>query len=251
MKHYIEFQTGSDIGSVFYAPITNLSSVRCPVAGTLKSVSIYGNAPGGPVGAKAHFNVSVDGVAIWSIVGSMPALDQGVNVSAVKSGLSIAVSAGTILRLDLVDYSVYNTITVVYEIEDGIPSTSLPYDDSITHTTASMADAASVTETITVAKSCMLSRLTVDKPCRVRVYRNGAFATADLSRPVTTAATGQHGLVLDILFSTGDLDWWLTGSPLYINAESTRSDQMTVTVQNLSGAAGTVSLDFEALIVEA
>lgn len=125
------------------------------------------------------------------------------------------------------------------------------YNSSVTHTTASMADSASVTEAVTIAKSCMLSRLTVDKPCRVRVYRNAAFASADLSRATTTAATGQHGLVLDIVFTTGDLDWWLVGSPLYINAESTRSNQMTVTVQNLSGSTGTVGLDFEALILEA
>jgi len=42
------------------------------------------------------------------------------------------------------------------------------------------------------------------------LYRTAAQRTADAARDVTTDPTGDHGVLLEFVTSTGDLDWALT-----------------------------------------
>lgn len=121
---------------------------------------------------------------------------------------------------------------------------------TVNHTTVSMADSAEVNETVPdIGKSFIMHTLTADKACRVRVYRNEAFRTADAARPSGTLPTGEHGVVLDITFTAAGT-YVLTPIPFSINTETVRVNDAAIAVQNLSGVTGTVTLNFSVFTLE-
>lgn len=120
-----------------------------------------------------------------------------------------------------------------------------------THTTASMADDASVSESfVDIGKTFEISKVTVDKECRLRFYRNSAFATADASRPIGTAPEDNSGLVFEHIFTTGDLSRYPVKNPKVVNAESPRTNDTAILVTNLSGGTTAIQIDLEVLVTE-
>lgn len=134
------------------------------------------------------------------------------------------------------------------------PATSggASYNAGLTVTTSSIADGASATATIASGKTAIISKITVDEPCRVRIYRNAAALAADSSRPIGEAPdfAAQHLLVVEHVFTTGNLSAWMNYAPIFVNAENPRDGNMPINVTNLSGSTAAITVDMEVLVLE-
>lgn len=121
---------------------------------------------------------------------------------------------------------------------------------SLTFTTASLAHNAAEEGTATLGKSFIPLRVTVDRPCRVQFYQTGAARTADATRPVGSDPTGEHGVILDCLFVTGNLALDIIDPPAGFCGEAVVSDAIPYRVINLSGAPSTVQVTVNRIILE-
>lgn len=110
-----------------------------------------------------------------------------------------------------------------------------------TYTTASIANLAEDTGTITMKKGYRLLRIQVDKASRVRVYTKAAARTADAARAIGTDPTGDHGLVLEYVAS-GAVNVGLSPTVDGFNDEAAPVNTIPIAIQNRSGATGTVTL---------
>ena len=110
-------------------------------------------------------------------------------------------------------------------------------------TTASLAAGAEGTGTVTLAPSYRLLRVQTSAAARVRLYIDAASRTADAARAAGTDPVGDHGLILDLGTSSGDLDWGL--SPLvdgYVAAGGGSTVPYSVT--NMSGVTAAITVTF-------
>ena len=85
--------------------------------------------------------------------------------------------------------------------------------------------------------------LKTDRPARIRIYATAAQQTADAARPVGTDPTGNHGLLLEYVTTSGMLEAVLSPMVDGASMEVTPSNNIPVTVTNLSGSAATVQVD--------
>lgn len=58
-----------------------------------------------------------------------------------------------------------------------------------------------------IYKGYRLLRVQSSRACRLRAYPNSTYRTADAARAIGVAPTGDHGLLLETLLPTGDLDY--------------------------------------------
>jgi hypothetical protein len=119
----------------------------------------------------------------------------------------------------------------------------------VTVTTASLAHLTTDTLSAAFGKSYIITKITADKECWVRVYTDPAYRTADASRLITADPTGEHGVVADLnpiaTNLTLDLAPQLCGSTL------SRSSSAPVAITNRSGSTGTVTVTFSIIKLEA
>lgn len=120
----------------------------------------------------------------------------------------------------------------------------------LTFTTASLANDAAETGTANLGKSFIPLRVTVDRPCRVQFYQTGAARTADAARPAGSDPTGEHGVILDCVFVTGNLVLDIIDPPAGFCGEAVVSDAIPYRVTNQSGAASTVQVTVNRIILE-
>lgn len=96
----------------------------------------------------------------------------------------------------------------------------------------------------------MLLKATADKECRVRAYQTDAQRDADASRAVGVVPEGEHGLIFELIFVTGNLTIQMSPIAWGANQEGTPTASIPLLVQNLSGGTDTIELDFEVIILE-
>ena len=113
-----------------------------------------------------------------------------------------------------------------------------------THTTASLAAAASEAGAIALAKSYHLLSITTDRPCRVRLYATVAQRDADAARAIGTDPTGNHGLMLEYVSTAGVLAATLSPAVDGTNLEAVPTSAVPISIQNLSGSTSTVQVGF-------
>lgn len=118
------------------------------------------------------------------------------------------------------------------------------------YTTASLANAASETGTITLAKTYRLLRITTDRAARVRLYTTAAKRTADAARAIGVDPTGDHGVVLDYVTTASVLAADLSPVPGGANLETSPSSSISLAITN-QGTTGTVTVTFTFLADEA
>lgn len=116
--------------------------------------------------------------------------------------------------------------------------------------TSSLADKAEWTGTAAFGLGYRLMAITTSAPCRVRIYATVAQRTADAGRAVGTDPTGNHGLLFEFISSTGNLASGLTPAVDCYNLESTPVVTNAIAIQNLSGAAATITTSFIYLTTE-
>jgi hypothetical protein len=119
-----------------------------------------------------------------------------------------------------------------------------------TLTTATLSDSASETDSFQLGNSYLLLKVETDVAARVRVYPTAAFASADLSRPIGTAPTGESGLLAEVVTDGANLLWNLAPAATGY-ADDPANGNSYVTVTNLSGGSATVTVTFTFLKLEA
>jgi len=122
--------------------------------------------------------------------------------------------------------------------------------NTVTVTTTSLADNATFTGTISLAKTYTLLKITTNIPARVRIYDTVANRSADLSRPVGTPHAENSGLILEYVTTLGILS--ATLSPLVdgTSLETTPTSNIPISITNLSGSTDTVTVTFTYIPLE-
>lgn len=241
-------------GAALTAPTNGPGFIRAPFGGKIKKIKIYTNRDSGTLPP------SMSQSSLWDIRLNGVLQFEGdeieiadIDFSGEKTGLDIDVSEGDRIYFDLVELT-----------EDSVPAPfvfQVWFDDdaeqsaismqSVLYVTSPVADEAEETGTVEIGKSFILTKITADKQCRVRVYQSAAYRTADAGRAIGEAPTGEHGVVLDAYILASNLTLDLSPTPIGNSAESSRTATTAIAIQNLSGSTGTVEVTFYYLILEA
>lgn len=110
--------------------------------------------------------------------------------------------------------------------------------EDVTFTSGSIVANASASGTVSISPRYQLLQITTSHPCRVRLYTSTAQRDADLTRPMGTDPTGNHGLLFEFISSTELLSADL--SPLVDGFADTSAIAYSIT--NLSGATQTINV---------
>lgn len=124
-------------------------------------------------------------------------------------------------------------------IDDGILN-----ETEVDVSTGVLADLATENLTAPLGKSFVLNRIAVNRASRVTVYRSAAARTADAGRPIGELPGAGAGVIVDANLTPGNLDLPLSPMVYGATAESPRSGDIAIRVQNRSGSAGAVNATF-------
>jgi hypothetical protein len=131
-----------------------------------------------------------------------------------------------------------------------LANTSSPTRGNVSVTTASLADKAVQTGVITLGKSSLVVKVQGSVKCRVRLYSTAAYRLADAARDPGIDPTGEHGVMLDILFPAGNLTWDLSPLSLVTNDDGPPISDIYYSIQNLSGGAAAITVTVTRIIIE-
>jgi hypothetical protein len=131
------------------------------------------------------------------------------------------------------DGSAWQQINTPSAVVFGTPSRT-----TVTVTTASLANNATENNTVTMELGYRVLSVTVDRACRIRLYTNTTKRTADAGRAVGTDPTGDHGLMLELVFTAAGT---LTMSPL-VDGFVDSGTAIPYAITNTSGATSTVQV---------
>lgn len=159
-------------------------------------------------------------------------------------GATGATGSTGLLAIYQPDEPVSPTVGQIWVDSDAVGPASggfAPREDVVV-TTTSLADNEAWTGTGTMAKAYRVLRVQTDVEARVQLYTSPDNRTADAGRAVGVDPTGEHGVVTDIVTTTGNLDWWLSPVAEGYSAESPTTDAAPMRVTNLSGSTDTVTV---------
>lgn len=109
---------------------------------------------------------------------------------------------------------------------------------TITHTTGALDPLSTATSTFTTSTPFIINHIQTSVPARVRIYASPAYRDSDLSRDITTPPSGDHGLLLEVVTTAGQLSYGV--SP---GVDGWVVDLAAgISVQNLSDSAGVVTV---------
>lgn len=117
-----------------------------------------------------------------------------------------------------------------------------PSRGDVSKTTASLANNAEEVGVIALGKSSLVLRVQTTAKCRIRLYSTAAYRAADSARAPGIDPTGEHGVMLDILFPVGNLTWDLSPLSLVTNDDGPPVSNIYYAIQNLSGAAAAITV---------
>lgn len=83
-----------------------------------------------------------------------------------------------------------------------------------------------------------------DAECRFRLYMSSADRAADAARPIGTDPTGDHGLIMEIVTTAGELSFRLSPQvsfSAFANPTYPYGNTFYVAIQNLSGGTTTIN----------
>jgi len=128
----------------------------------------------------------------------------------------------------------------------GTPSTPiLPTAQSVSTTTPPLAPGQTWQGTLQIAKAFIMQSVAVNLQARVELYGTKAGQTLDLSRPITTPPPSTtQSIIMDVALQSALI--WKVLDCVGSNSDSTQSSTIYITVTNLSGTVGaiTVSMQF-------
>ena len=112
------------------------------------------------------------------------------------------------------------------------------------------ADASDASKTLALGKGCMALRVATDYPAWVRVYSTEAACTADAGRAQDVDATGEHGVLLEVITASDNLGIDLSPAAVLFSAESVPGTALPVNVVNLDNQARAITVTVTALPLE-
>lgn len=149
-----------------------------------------------------------------------------------------------------------NSGVATLDVTGKVPSSQLPTMAGLesrataTLTTGSLANGASVSTTITLAKTARILSIQLDRAARVTLYATTAIRDADVGRAVLVDPP--NGTYLEVV-STGAATYYMSGtaSGLVSNMEGSPTTSIAINVYNLSGSSSTVTVTVVYLKLEA
>lgn len=125
---------------------------------------------------------------------------------------------------------------------NGLPYQGVGGRGTASHTTASLAAAASEDFSLTLSKSFALFKIQTDVQARVRLYASAAYRTADAARAVGVDPTGDHGLIAEVVTVPGMLSVWL--SPVAVGGAADGGATVYAQVSNTGASPTAVATTF-------
>ncbi|MGI8542053.1 MAG: hypothetical protein ACR2MD_01070 [Aridibacter sp.] len=175
----------------------------------------------------------------------------GTSVNALR-----VTSSGAGLGLYIDDVSLQNSGSVIVSNSSGLTqdqadalylSQTFLQRKGLNLTTSSIADSAETSGTIALGKSFDLLRVAANKYCRITLYKTAAARSIDAARIFgsRTYIGTSHGIILDLkLTAATGLSWLCSPDVNGSNGDIPAATNIYYRVQNLSGSASAVSIDF-------
>lgn len=122
---------------------------------------------------------------------------------------------------------------------------------TVSKTTGSLANGASETGTLTLAKTLALLGATTDRDARVQLYATAAYRTADAGRAVGTNPTPgtENGIIADFVLTSALGTWDFSPPLLGSNRDGTPASTVYYRITNL-GTTGTITVGVTYLPLE-
>lgn len=121
-----------------------------------------------------------------------------------------------------------------------------PASSDVAYTTGSLAAGAIEKGTLSLGKNYLITNISTDVPARVRVYLSTDTRDADELRGIGVNPSNDHGVMVDLVTTVGDLSWSMSPS---IAGHSAGVSGISVT--NLSGSTDTVTVTLTIFVLEA
>lgn len=174
-------------------------------------------------------------------------------VSSLWNALGTGVSGTTSIAVKDEGSTVSSSATSLNFVGSGVTATASGSDVTVTIgggagnarqttniTTASLTSTSTQNGSAPMAAAYKLYAVTADRACRIRLYPDGSYRTADAGRAIGTDPTGDHGVMLDLVFTAAGT---LTMSPMVDGFVYSGTD-VFYAIENRSGSTAAVSVDF-------
>lgn len=221
--------------------------------GTSTGTSVYIGRPAGPSDTTQFFNgliqdafvlnyaVSATNVATMNSALASPS-DTVANIVVKDEGVTVtgAVSALNFQGEGVTATAAGGEVTVAIEFGGGWTRTTTDI------TTASLTDGSTQNGSAPLAAGYNIYSVAVDRACRVRLYVDSSYRAADASRAIGTSPTGDHGVVMDLVFTAAGT---LVMSPIVEGFILSGTD-VPYAIENRSGSTAAVSVDLTYLRTE-
>lgn len=229
---------------------TGVIRLLLPRTGTITRLRLL--SAGGAFFGVWYFNVRLNGVGIFSGTGGPPTgylrMFAG-NLSDERAGLEIEGTEGQELSVDLVQKGqggLTAPLTIIFDINDETLTTQ-----TVPFTTASIANGATATGTVAIAKDFKLKRVEVSHAARVRLYKTAADRTADAARVFGDRSYRgtSHGMLCDLYLDgvTYDLNWPMAPSGNCENGDTPETSTIYYSVTNISGGTHAIDVELDVL----
>lgn len=183
-------------------------------------------------------------VALNQAMGAGVGSSGGSSDATSINGIAINATAPT-------DGQVLTYVAGSTDIEWKTPASPLART-SINKTTASLAQNASETGTLTMgAKSFIVLGASTTRDCRIQLYSTSALMTADASRGIGTNPTdgSESGVIMDLVLTAAG-SWIASPALLGANMESSPDQTIAYRITNLDTSTGTVPITLTILPLE-
>jgi hypothetical protein len=113
-------------------------------------------------------------------------------------------------------------------------------------TTAVISSGQNFTAVVPMARMFALQTVTASGAARIRVYATASAQTTDLSRPSTQAPSygTTQGLIAGVVLNTAPYIWLFTPPAIGTNGNTPITPLAYVTITNLAGMSGTITVTF-------
>jgi hypothetical protein len=137
----------------------------------------------------------------------------------------------------------YNDATDRFVIAaTGNLAATLARDTASVATSVLANNAADNTKTLALGRAAYVLQLQTSAAAWVRLYATAAYRAADAARSITQDPNGEHGLLLEIVTTVGNLIYDLAPMVLVANLEAVPVPDMALSVVNLSGVSQAITV---------
>ena len=109
-------------------------------------------------------------------------------------------------------------------------------------TATSLAAGSTSSLNFSLANSYRLYKITTNAPCRFRMYTDSTKRTSDLSRPITTPPTGNHGLAFEFVSTATFLASEINPAVDGYDAKTTPDGVIPVAITNTGTGTATITV---------